>query len=115
MKKRLFIAVFSFFAFVAQAQDKEVKVGDVLTITTTSESTSQHIDLPRKNIIIKRGGVPNYKSVFNNEVIVKKVEANESGEQIAVLQRKDGRKFFSSFPTIEANVTRALSSNEITF
>ncbi|MEL4306972.1 hypothetical protein [Joostella sp. CR20] len=115
MKKGLFFAAFSFLAFTVSAQDKEVKVGDVLKINSTSESTYQHIDLPRKNIIIKRGGVPNYKSVANNEVVVTRLETNKNGEQIAVLKRTDGRKFFNSFPVVKANVSDALASNELTF
>ncbi|MCF8713470.1 hypothetical protein JM658_01405 [Joostella atrarenae] len=115
MKKRLFFAVFSFFVFAVQAQDKEVNVGDVLTINSISESTYNHIDLPRKNIIIKRGGVPNYKSVYNNEVVVTEINTNADGEQLAVLKRKDGRKFFTSFPTIKANVTKAIDSEELIF
>ncbi|QLE01041.1 hypothetical protein HX109_05480 [Galbibacter sp. BG1] len=115
MKKRLFIAVFSFFAFAVQAQDKEVKVGDVLKINSISEQTYNHIDFPRKNIIIKRGGVPNFKSVYNNEVVVTDVATNNDGEQVATLKRTDGRKFFTSFPSVKANVTKAIAAEELTF
>ncbi|WP_335965231.1 hypothetical protein [Galbibacter sp. PAP.153] len=115
MKKRLFIAVFSFFAFLAQAQDKEIKLGDVLKINSIPEATFQHIELPKKNIIIKRGGVPDYKTVHNNEVVVTKLTTNHEGEQMATLKRKDGRNFFVSFPLITANVTRAIAEEEISY
>ncbi|MCM5662127.1 hypothetical protein [Galbibacter mesophilus] len=115
MKKRLLFAIFSFFMISAIAQEKEVNVGDVFTINSISKSDFSHIELPRKNIIIKRGGVPDYKTVFNNEVVVTEVSTNNDGEQIARLKRTDGRKFFSSFPTVTANVNRALEAEELTF
>ena len=55
------------------------------------------------------------KSVYNNEVVVTEINTNADGEQLAVLKRKDGRKFFTSFPTIKANVTKAIDSEELIF
>lgn len=97
----------------AQSEPQTVKTGDVLVINKPSNQTFKHLDLPRANFIIKKGGIANYKSIVGKRVRVKGVKRNKLGETTVVLEREDGRKFFNSFPSITANLNNAVEEGEL--
>lgn len=119
MRNVILVAVFTLLSLnlLAQQQkaglDNNVKVGTILTISKPSTWDYQHIQFPRRNIIIKRGGIANIKSVYGEEVIVSKIGKNSKGIVVVTLKRADGRKFFNSFPIVKAKLKSALESKEL--
>ncbi|WBU89373.1 hypothetical protein [Cellulophaga omnivescoria] len=93
--------------------NSEIKVGTELKIGAASSGTYQHLVLPRKNFIIKRGGLANYKSLKNLNVVVTAVTTNKNGDVEVTLKRKNSKKFFNSHPTIKANYTKAIAEEEL--
>lgn len=93
--------------------NSEIKVGTELKIGAASAATYQHLVLPRKNFIIKRGGLANYKSLKNITVVVAAVNTKKNGDVEVTLKRKNSKKFFNSHPTIKADYTKALEQKEL--
>jgi hypothetical protein len=118
MKNLLFLLIFvcgvSFASTSPTAvyDNNDPKVGDVLKITTPKHLAFKHIEFPRLNFIVKRGGLPNYKSVYGELVIVKKV-TNDDGSIHVTLERKDGKKFFGIQKQVSANYTESIEAGEI--
>jgi hypothetical protein len=98
-----------------RSQEKVHKVsrGDILTVGSPSGSTYQHIDFPRKNIIIKRGAIADFNNLLEIKVIVEHMAANKDGSTEVVLKRKDGHNFFRFYPFITANLDKALEKAEL--
>lgn len=116
MKKVLFFTAFVMIAFLTQAQQLQVPVnqGDSFTIKNPASSEFQHIHFPRKNFIIKRGGIADMKSVYGTEVVVTSVNLTNKGNTEVTLKRQDGRKFFRNFPEVTADLEQALQAGELT-
>jgi len=98
------------------AQDKEqvpVKEGTILTINRPVGEEYQHIQFPRKNFIIKRGGIANLKSVYGKKVEVVSYSYTEKGDTEVTLKRTDGKKFFRNFRTVNAHLEDALTAGEL--
>ena len=97
-----------------KAQDgKDIGVGDLLRIEASQNYQYAHVQFPRPNFIIKRGGVANYKKLIGTLVEVTEVKKNKNDETIIILKRKDNKKFFGSFPVIRANYNNAIASEEL--
>ena len=111
--KNLFLVALFFGCFSITFAQNEPKVGDALTIKEPSSQLYNHIDFPRLNILVKRGSLPNYKSVYNNDVVVEEVITKKDGSVDVVLKKKDGSKFFGFLPKVKANYSKALAANEI--
>ena len=115
MKKAAFLILSFFFALQLNAQHQEdtQTVGAELTIKSPSSSAYKHLYFPRKNIIIKRGGIANFKSVVGTKVVISKILKKDNGVTEVVLKRADGRKFFNYLPNIKANLDQALAMGEL--
>ncbi|WP_308992514.1 hypothetical protein QLS71_013775 [Mariniflexile litorale] len=96
-----------------ELKQNEPKVGDILIINAQTGSAYNHIDFPKLNFIVKRGGIANYNSVHGNHVVVKEVIVNENGMTQIVLERQDKSKFFGFLKQVEANFTKAIAAGEI--
>lgn len=90
---------------------KAPKKGDVLVVNHQSGQKYNHIDFPRLNFIVKRGGLANYKSVHGIHVIVKEVVETDGNTHV-ILERKDGKKFFGFLKDVKANYTKSINSKE---
>lgn len=90
-----------------------VKVGDVFEIGTPETNTYKHIDFPRANFIIKRGGIANYKRVEGNQVVVTSIKENKDGTTRVKIKRKDGGRFFGSHTVVTADFDDAVKSGEL--
>ena len=114
MRTRHFFMIFLFLVGTAglSAQISEVQEGQVLELILPDDGDFNHLVVPRKNFIIKRGGVPDMKTLDGNRVVVTSVKETSRGTRI-VLKREDGRKFFRSFPTLTAHWPEALESKEL--
>lgn len=98
---------------IGQENMTGIEKGDVMKLGPVSAAGYQHIDFPRKNIIIKRGAIANFNSLVGEKVIVQNMEKDRSGTYIATLTRKDGLNFFRFFPEVKANISKALESGEL--
>ncbi|PWH82516.1 hypothetical protein DIS18_09710 [Algibacter marinivivus] len=116
MKKILYLLYFvcgvSFATTSTDLNNNDPKVGDVLKIKQPKSVSFKHIHFPRLNFIVKRGGLANYNSVYEELVIVKKV-TDKNGKVQVTLERKDGKKFFGYLKNVTANYTESIDAGEI--
>jgi hypothetical protein len=94
-------------------QTTAVKVGDVFEIGTPESNKYKHINFPRANFIIKRGGIANYKRVQGEEVVVTSVKEKKDGTTQIKIKRNDGGRFFGSHTVVAADFQDALASGEL--
>ncbi len=116
MKKVLFLVllVSSFtFANNLTPNQNNPKVGDVLIINAPKNNTYKHIDLPQLNIVLKRGGVANYKRIYGKVVIVKRVYTNKSGDTKVVLKSKDNTKILGFLKSVKADYSKSINAGEL--
>ncbi len=118
--KHLFFAMLITFASVSvSAQNnrngspQEVEVGDMLEIGRPLAPVYKHIDFPRPNFIIKRGGIANYKRVEGNKVVVTSVKEKKDGSLQIKIKRADGKRFFGSHTIVSADLKDALQTGEL--
>ena len=90
-----------------------VKEGSVLQIGTLDSPRYKHIDFPRANFIIKKGGIANYKKVEGVKVVVTAVNKKNDGTLQVQIQRKDGKRFFGNQSVVNADLKDALESGEL--
>lgn len=114
-----FISTFSLLIFLilsptlsAQEID-EVRVGEVLKIGIADTYEYSDVKFPKANFIIKKGEIVNYKKLVGTLVEVTEVKTNNNGNTVVILRKKNGEKFFGSFPEIRANYKEALASGEL--
>lgn len=115
MKKPIVFTAFLFCVFALQAQstNHDVKVGDILVLGEPSGSSYISIEFPRKNIITKRGAIPNFKALVGQKVVVKEIANSGSDSKTIAIVRKDGLNFFRFFPSVRADLNKALESGEL--
>ena len=111
---RLIIIIFALFvgSFTMQAQASTVEEGDVFTLQIPENNRFNYVDVPRPNILIKRGSVAKVRSLDNKRVVVEKVN-REGGEIQLVLVATDGKKFFHRYRTLPASWPEAVDSGEL--
>lgn len=113
MKFQAILVIFALLLPVsgALAQQAPIDEGAVLEIVKP-EGEFQHLKVPRKNIIIKQGGIANMYALDGSLVVVEAVQ--QLGEQHkVVVKRKDGRRFFRRYRTLTAYWPEALESGEL--
>lgn len=115
MRKSFFIIAFlvAFTTLYAQETSPVLTAGDMVILGPPMGSEYTYLDFPKKNIIIKRGGIANFNRLIGQELVVERTATNKNGNMEAVLKRKDGLKFFRFFPTITGNVRDALAAGEL--
>lgn len=97
----------------AQETPQILVEGDIVTLGTPKGSDYRAIDFPRKNIIIKRGAIPNFNALIGEKLVVKRIEEDKNGIKQAILRRKDGLNFFRFYPTVRVEIAEAMESGEI--
>lgn len=114
-KSVLLLAFFLCLGGMLNAQDKEniVAEGDIVVLGEPESSGYSHIDFPRKNIIIKRGAIPNFNALIGERLVVQSLETNKEGITEAVLIRRDGMNFFRFFTKVRADIDQAIESGEL--
>ena len=115
MRKSLNFLAFLLCIFTINAQSSidGIAKGDILVLDEPSGASYSHVNFPRKNIIIKRGAIPNFKAILGKRLIVEAITTNEKGKVIATLRRADGLNFFRFFPKVKADVAKALQAGEL--
>lgn len=116
MKKYLItivIILMAIFSINAQETNADVKKGDLLEIIKPSKNEYQHINFPKKNFIIKRGGITSNQLVNGEEVIVTKVTKKKDGSTTIRIKKTDGGRFYKAIPSVTVNFEEAVKSGEI--
>ncbi|MDP5231634.1 MAG: hypothetical protein NWQ38_14680 [Cellulophaga sp.] len=117
MIKYVIALVFSVSVLNAQNNQNQVqndvKVGDVFEIGKPETNSYKHIDFPRANFIIKKGGIANYKSVHGEKVVVTAIKEKKDGTTEVKIKRANGNRFFGSHTVVAADITKALASGEL--
>ena len=110
----LSIVLMGWFNFMqTEPQVQQVQVNDVLVIQEPTGLDFKHIHFPRKNFIIKRGGIANMKQVAGKKVVVEAITYDKDGSTLITLRRQDGMRFFNAFPTVKASLQNALDTGEL--
>lgn len=110
MKKLPSVLIAALTLFSVNAQGP--KEGDVLRISPNDVLTYDHIEVPKKNFIIKRGGLAHMDQIEGAQVVISKIVVRQ-GKKVAILRRKDGKKFFNVYKTLTAELDGALNSGEL--
>jgi ABC-type enterochelin transport system substrate-binding protein len=119
MKKIIIAVLFMVGAYGINAQSNRaealngVKEGSVLQIGTLDTPRYKHIDFPRPNFIIKKGGIANYKKLEGVKVVVTAVNKKNDGTLQVQIQRTDGKRFFGNQSVVNADLKDALESGEL--
>ncbi|WP_420603871.1 hypothetical protein [Flagellimonas sp.] len=109
----LTIAFFSFLSFLSgqEIQMDNIKIGDKLIIGEPSSNSYIHIDIPKNNFIIKRGGLPKISGLQNQHVIVTDISYGKN--TIVTFKNARGKKFFKAYKTFSADLAKALETGEL--
>lgn len=114
MRRLLLIAFLIMSGLTIQAQETQnIEVGTIVTIEKPSTTDFNYIHFPRKNFIIKKGGIVNYHREFGEKVEIIALETKKDGTRQARLKRTDGRKFFQSHASVWADIDQAIEAGEI--
>ncbi|MDR5590042.1 hypothetical protein [Christiangramia sp. SM2212] len=89
-------------------EDDQISVGETLEIGTSKNFQYSDVRFPKLNFIAKRGGRASYDQLAGVKVVVSEIK-----NSTVILKRKDGKKFFGSFPEIKANYSDAIASGEL--
>lgn len=109
----VFLGLFFTIPVNAQKSGDKIGVGEILEIGFAENYQYSHVKLPRPNFIIKSGGIANYDKLEGVLVEVTEVKTDKQGDIKVILKRKDGKKFFNSFPVIKADYKKAIASKEL--
>ncbi|MFC4633456.1 hypothetical protein ACFO3O_06035 [Dokdonia ponticola] len=99
--------------FAQSEKIADVKVGDVFEIGKLQTNTYKNIQLPKLNIIKKRGGITLDLNLEGSIVVVTGIKSKKDGTTIVKLKRQDGTRFFRTHKIITANINGALQSGEL--
>jgi hypothetical protein len=90
-----------------------VKKGDVYEIGKPETNNYKHINFPRANFIIKKGGIANYKRAQGQKVVVTAIKEKKDGTTEVKIKRADGGRFFGSHTFVSADFKEAIASGEL--
>lgn len=117
MRSFSFFAIVLFYTFSVFGQSASVSsnvaVGDILVIGVSEDNSYDHINFPKENFIIKRGGIASFKTLSGTSVQVLSLSKNKFGTTVVKIRRKDSGRFFGSHLTVTAQLEPAISSGEL--
>jgi hypothetical protein len=90
-----------------------VKVGDVFVIGEAYNNNYKHINFPKANLIVKKGGIASYKKIKGAKVTVTSVEEKKDGSVIATIKLASDQAFFNSHKYVTVNVDEAVREKEL--
>ncbi|WP_420401081.1 hypothetical protein [Flagellimonas sp.] len=114
MKQFIYTLAFTFICVGMQAQERyvdQIEIGDEIILGNPSGSHYKFVDVPRKNFIIKRGGIADLSTL--NKTTVTITEIFNGKEPKVTFKRKDGKKFFRVYKTMTADFDKAVASGEL--
>lgn len=119
MKKLFFIVLLVLATISINAQNakqiiqEEVEVGDILQVGQPEAARFQHIEFPRPNFIIKKGGIANYKRLEGDKVVVTSIRETKDGTLEVQIKLANGGRFFRTHSVVTADLKNALASGEL--
>nr|WP_299387160.1 hypothetical protein [Allomuricauda sp.] len=113
--KQMFLILACFFALSAvQAQENyvdQVQVGDLLVFGEPAGTHYKFVDVPRKNFIIKRGGIADLSTLYNVSLTITDITYGKEPE--VTFKRTDGKKFFRVYKSLSAQFNKAVEEGEL--
>ena len=111
----LFTLIFSLFSIIiySQSSNSSVKVGDVFVIGEVYNNNYEHINFPRPNFIIKKGGIANYKNIKGKKVEVASIKEKKDGSLIATIKLTSKKFFFNSHKYVTVDILEAIREKEL--
>ncbi len=109
----LFILVFLLSLIYAQNFTAEIKVGDTFTIEKVDRYNYKHINFPRTNFIIKKGGIVNYNNIVGKEVKITSIKKRKNGDLVATIKLVFNQPFFNSYRSIKVDIVEAIEEEEL--
>ena len=104
---------FSTGIIIAQISSSNVEIGDVFIIGDVDDSNYKHIDFPRANFIIKRGGIVNYNRIKGAKVEVASIKKKKDGRLVATIKLTSNKYFFKSHRYVPVDIIEAISNKEL--
>ncbi|MCB7480026.1 hypothetical protein [Christiangramia sediminis] len=105
--------IFSFSNSVLSQENDEARVGEILKIGDSKNHQYSDVRFPKPNFIIKKGGIANYEKLAGTLVEITEIKTSSNNQTVVLLKRRDGKKFFGSFPEIKAYYNDAIASGEL--
>lgn len=97
----------------AQEIDTKTAIGAVYTILQPSGKEYKFINFPKKNIIVKRGGLMSNALVIGKNVIVTKIVKNKDESTIITVKPTESTWFYNAIPTVTIQLEEALKTKEL--
>ena len=108
--------VLAFFAsglIYAQNSTADQNKGDIFQIGSAHYGNYRHINFPRANFIVKKGGIPNYNTVEGQKVVIISIDEQKNGKRVATIKRVDSKKVFNSYKFVIVNMDKAIKHKEL--
>ena len=116
MKKNIRFAIallFFTFTLYSQSNPIPIAVGDVFVVGAVENNNYTYINFPKPNIIIKKGGLVNFRNVVGKKVRITSIKEKKNGTLVATLQLVSKRFFFKSHKTVTVKINKALQHKEL--
>jgi len=116
MKNNILYLVFAFFMtgiMYSQSATSDVSAGDIFLIGKADANNYKHINFPRPNFIIKKGGIANYKNIQGEKVVITSIKEKNNGKLVVTIKLLKPRKFFNSHKYVTADINKAIKSKEL--
>ena len=97
----------------SQSSNASVEIGDIFVIGEVYNNNYKHINFPRANFIIKKGGIANYNNVKDKKVEVTLIKEKNDGSLIATIKLASNKFFFNSHKYITVEISEAISQKEL--
>jgi hypothetical protein len=116
MKNTILVALLMIFfssSIYAQNSNSSINVGDVFAIGEVYNNNYKHIDFPKSNFIIKKGGIANYENIKGEKVEITSIKEQKGGSLIATIKLTSDKLFFNSHKYVTANISEAINKKEL--
>ncbi len=116
MKKNIRFAIallFFTFTLYSQSTPMPIAVGDVFVVGAVENNNYTYINFPKPNIIIKKGGLVNFRNVVGKKVRITSIKEKKNGTLVATIQLVSKRLFFKSHKTVTVKINKALQHKEL--
>tara|TARA_R110000772_G_scaffold218147_2_gene328734 strand:- start:430 stop:789 length:360 start_codon:yes stop_codon:yes gene_type:complete len=111
----LFALLMSFFSCIiySQSSNSKITIGDVFAIGEVYNNNYKHINFPRPNFIIKKGGIASYKNIKGEKVEVMSIKERKDGSFVATIKLTSKRSFFNSHKYVTVDINEAIGNKEL--
>lgn len=107
------LALFVSVSLYSQDSTSDFNSGDVFKIGIVKYNNYKHINFPRANFIIKKGGIANYKNIKGEKVVITSIKEKRNGKKVATIKLVNSRRFFNSHKYVTVDIDEAIKSKEL--